>query len=459
MSIARRRPRPDELPRWVRPAVPAGTGATSQASASGPGSGSGAQSGAAPTLPVTLADVRAAAETLRDTALTTPLLTARALGRDVDTEVYYKCENLQRAGSFKVRGAYVRMALLTEEEKSRGVVAASAGNHAQGVALAARRLGIHARIVMPRGVALPKLQATRDHGAEVVLYGTTVDESLAEAERYAEETGAVFIHPFDNPAIIAGQGTVGLEILEQLPDVDTVIMAIGGGGLLAGAAIALKESAREAGREIQVIGVQASDAAAYVSSLEAGSVQSLQGVSTIADGIAVGRPGAVPFEVISSLVDAVVTVTDDEIAEAIVHLMERSKLVVEPAGAVGAAALLSGRVGALGMDLGKTAVVLSGGNIDPMLMLKSIQVGLASNGRYMGVRIPLRDRTGELATISRLIADAEANVVRVDHTRVGPEFSMGGVHITIDMETRGHEHSEHVLAALREAGYAPEQLY
>lgn len=439
MSVARRRPRPEELPRWVRPAAE--------------------EEAAAASLPVTLQDVRAAAQTLRSTAITTPLLPARALGREVGADVFYKCENLQRAGSFKVRGAYVRMAQLTEEEKARGVVAASAGNHAQGVALAARALGIHARIVMPRGVALPKLQATRDHGAEVVLYGSTVDESLAEAERYAQQTGAVFIHPFDNPAVIAGQGTVGLEILEQLPEVDTVIMAIGGGGLLAGTAVALKEAAREAGRQIRVIGVQASEAAAYVDSLDAGDVQTLQGVSTIADGIAVGRPGAVPFAMIRSLVDAVVTVTDDEIAEAIVHLMERSKLVVEPAGAVGAAALLSGRVGALGLDLGTTAVVLSGGNIDPMLMLKSIQVGLAANGRYMGVRIPLRDRSGELATISRIIADAEANVVRVDHTRVGPEFSMGGVHITIDMETRGHEHSELVLTALREAGYRPEQLY
>ena len=320
------------------------------------------------------------------------------------------------------------------------------------------KLGIRARIFMPHGVALPKLQATRDHGAEVVLHGSTVDESLAEAQRWATETGAVFIPPFDDPAVIAGQGTVGLEILDVLPDVDTVIMGIGGGGLIAGTAVALKEAARRRGRTVRVIGVQAATAAAFPGSLEEGRVQVLESVSTIADGIAVGRPGALPLRIAAELVDAVVTVTDDEIAAALVHLLERSKLVVEPAGAVGVAALLAGRTADLGFELGTTAVILSGGNIDPMLMLKSIQAGLSAAGRYMTVRIPLRDRPGELATISRIIADTDANVVRVDHTRVGPELSMGGVHITIDMETRGAEHSGQVLEALRAAGYSPAPL-
>ncbi|ACS30046.1 threonine ammonia-lyase [Micrococcus luteus] len=428
---------PTPSPRWVRPA------------------------GGAPTpaeLPVTLGEIERARETLRGIAERSPLQHSRALSRAVGTDVHLKCENLQRAGSFKVRGAYVRMAQLSEEERGRGVVAASAGNHAQGVALAAAKLGIRARIFMPHGVALPKLQATRDHGAEVVLHGSTVDESLAEAQRWATETDAVFIPPFDDPAVIAGQGTVGLEILDVLPDVDTVIMGIGGGGLIAGTAVALKEAARRRGRTVRVIGVQAATAAAFPGSLEEGRVQVLESVSTIADGIAVGRPGALPLRIAAELVDAVVTVTDDEIAAALVHLLERSKLVVEPAGAVGVAALLAGRTADLGFELGTTAVILSGGNIDPMLMLKSIQAGLSAAGRYMTVRIPLRDRPGELATISRIIADTDANVVRVDHTRVGPELSMGGVHITIDMETRGAEHSAQVLEALRAAGYSPAPL-
>ncbi len=408
-------------------------------------------------LPVTLADVERAREVLADVAEVTPLQHARPLSREAGTPVHLKCENLQRAGSFKVRGAYVRMAALSPEERARGVVAASAGNHAQGVASAAARLGIRARIVMPRGVALPKLQATREHGAEVVLHGSTVDEALAEAQRHADETGAVFIHPFDSADVVAGQGTVGLEILDALPEVDTVIVGIGGGGLISGVAVAMKERARLSGREVRVVGVQAAGAAAYPPSLAEGRAQALEHTSTIADGIAVGRPGAVPFAIVSALVDAVVTVTDDEIAAALVHLLERSKLVVEPAGAVGVAALLSGRVADLGFELGTTAVVLSGGNIDPMLLLKSIQSGLSAAGRYMTVRIPLRDRPGELATISRIIAEEEVNVVRVDHTRVGPQLSLGGVHITIDMETRGHEHSLAVLEALRSAGYSPRQ--
>lgn len=222
--------------------------------------------------------------------------------------------------------------------------------------------------------------------------------------------------------------------------------------------MALKEAARRRGRTVRVIGVQAATAAAFPGSLEEGRVQVLESVSTIADGIAVGRPGALPLRIAAELVDAVVTVTDDEIAAALVHLLERSKLVVEPAGAVGVAALLAGRTADLGFELGTTAVILSGGNIDPMLMLKSIQAGLSAAGRYMTVRIPLRDRPGELATISRIIADTDANVVRVDHTRVGPELSMGGVHITIDMETRGAEHSAQVLEALRGAGYSPAPL-
>ncbi|HIW46370.1 MAG TPA: threonine ammonia-lyase [Candidatus Yaniella excrementigallinarum] len=400
-------------------------------------------------------DIETARETLKGVTRLTSMDHSRALGRIVGSTVHLKCENLQRAGSFKARGAYVRMEALTPEEKSKGVVAASAGNHAQGVALAASQLNIKARIYMPLGAALPKVQATRDHGATVVLAGNTVDEALDLAARYAEETGATFIHPFDNPKIVAGQGTVGLEIVEQQPDVDTVLMSIGGGGLLAGTALAIKEQARRQGRHINVIGVQAENAAAYPPSLVAGKPVALDNVATIADGIAVGRPGDVPFEVINELCDEVVTVTDDEIAAAIVFLLERSKMVVEPAGAAPVAALMTGKLQELGVESESIVAVLSGGNIDPMLMLKVIQVGLASAGRFLTVKIALRDRPGELQNISRIIAENDANVTRVDHSRVGAGLTMGGAHITIDMEIRGKEHSEQVLEALREAGYEP----
>lgn len=409
-------------------------------------------------LPVTLDDVRHAATLLDGVVEKTGLHHSRALERLVGAPVWLKAENLQRAGSFKVRGAYVRMAQLSEQEKARGVVAASAGNHAQGVAQAAKGLGIKARIYMPLGVALPKLAATQDHGAEVVLHGDNVDQALAAAQEYAEQTGAVFVHPFDHADIIAGQGTIGLEILEQYPDVETVIMGVGGGGLLAGTAVALKGRAAELGRSINVIGVQAENAAAYPPSLAADALVPLKRVRTIADGIAVGRPGQLPFQIIRELVDDVVTVSEDALARALVFLLERSKLVVEPAGAVGVAALLEGTLAAAGFEPTKTAVVLSGGNIDPLLMLKVIQRGLAAAGRYVTVRMMLQDRPGELATISRVISENDANVTRVDHTRIGGELSMGEVAITIDMETKGEEHSQWVLQALREVGYDPQVI-
>lgn len=408
-----------------------------------------------PQLPVTLDDIQAAAKLLDGVIAHTPIEQSRALGRLTGSEVFLKCENLQRAGSFKVRGAYVRMAKLSEEQKARGVVAASAGNHAQGVAVAAARLGIKARIFMPLGVALPKLAATQGHGAEVVLHGHNVDEALAEAQRYADETGAVFVHPFDNVDIVAGQGTLGLELLEQIPDLETVLMGVGGGGLLAGVAVAIKERARELGREVKIIGVQAENAAAYPPSLAADALVPLSKVSTIADGIAVGRPGQLPFSIIKELVDDVVTVSEDSLARALIFLLERAKLVVEPAGAVGVAALLDGKI----QNPGTTAVILSGGNIDPMLMLKVIQRGLAAAGRYLVVRMLLDDRPGSLATISRIIAESDANVTGVDHTRVGGSISMGDVAITINMETKGHEHCEKVLQNLRAEGFQPVVLH
>lgn len=409
--------------------------------------------------PVTLADVENAAQLLDGVIERTPVAHSRALSKMVGSEVFLKCENLQRSGSFKVRGAYVRMAQLTEAERAAGVVAASAGNHAQGVALAASRLGISARIYMPQGAALPKVAATRDHGAEVVLHGNNVDEALAEAKAYAEQTGAVFVHPFDNAGIIAGQGTLGLEILEQVPDVDTILVGVGGGGLLAGLSVAVREKEKQLGKKIRIIGLQAEHAAAYPPSLAADALVPLKKVSTIADGIAVGRPGQLPFNIIKTLVDDVHTVSEDEIARALIFLMERNKLVVEPAGSVSVAALMSGGLTEKYGDLGTTVCLLSGGNIDPMLMLKVIQRGLSAAGRYMTIKLMLTDRPGELTTISRIISENDANVTGVDHTRVGGALSMGDVSITIDMETKGSDHCKEVIAALEAEGYKPIVVY
>lgn len=410
-------------------------------------------------LPVSAEMIEEAAQLLDGVIERTPVAHSRALSEQLGSEVFLKCENLQRSGSFKVRGAYVRMAKLTDAEKAVGVVAASAGNHAQGVALAASRLGIAARIYMPQGAALPKVAATRSHGAEVILHGVNVDEALAEAKRFAEKTGAVFVHPFDNEDIIAGQGTLGLEILEQVPDVDTILVGVGGGGLLAGLSIAVREKEKQLGKKIRIIGLQAEHAAAYPPSLAADALVPLKKVSTIADGIAVGRPGQLPFAIIKTLVDDVHTVSEDEIARALIFLMERNKLVVEPAGSVSVAALMSGSLKEKYGDLGATVCVLSGGNIDPMLMLKVIQRGLSAAGRYMTIKMMLNDRPGELTTISRIISEHDANVTGVDHTRVGGALSMGDVSITIDMETKGAEHCKEVIAALEAAGYQPIVVY
>lgn len=410
-------------------------------------------------LPVRLDDVQQAAELLESVIELTPVEHSRALTNALGSEVYLKCENLQRSGSFKVRGAYVRMAKLSAEQKAYGVVAASAGNHAQGVALAAEQLGIKARIYMPLGAALPKIAATKSRGAEVILHGATVDEALAEAKRYAEETGAVFVHPFDNADIIAGQGTIGLEILEQVPDVQTIIVGVGGGGLLAGISVTVRALEEKLGRKIRIIGVQAEHAAAYPPSLAADALVPLKKVSTIADGIAVGRPGQMPFDIIKELVDDVHTVSEDDIARALIFLMERNKLVVEPAGSVPVAAVMDREIEKKYGNLGTTVCLLSGGNIDPMLMLKVIQRGLSAAGRYLTIKMMLQDRPGELTTISSIISSLDANVSGVDHTRVGGALSMGDVSITIDMETKGNEHCEEVLSALTDAGYQPIVVY
>jgi threonine dehydratase len=396
----------------------------------------------------TLADFEQALVNVRQVAIETPVLHSNYLSSLIGKPVELKCENLQRTGAYKLRGAYNRMSKLTPAERKKGVVAASAGNHAQGVALAAKKLGIKATIFMPVGASLPKFQATQNYGAEVVLSGAVFQETLKAAQEYSEKKGAIFIPPFDHLDVVTGQGTVGVEIMDQVPDVQTILVAIGGGGLAAGVAVAAKLKAAEQGRKIQVIGVQAENASPYVASMKSGKIIEQQTKPTIADGIAVAKPGKIPFELIHQFVDKVVTVSDNDIARAIVVLLERSKQVVEPAGAVAVAALMTGKV----KPKGKTVAVLSGGNIDPLLMQKIIGHGLEASERYTNVTVMLQDRPGQLVKTAEAIASAQGNVVEVLHTRHGLGLDISEVELRLAVETTGHEHRERVMKALKDAG-------
>jgi len=403
----------------------------------------------------TLADIERARERLDGVVRTTPMESSQYLAGILGSPVRLKCENLQRTGSYKIRGAYHRLTQLTDDERARGVVAASAGNHAQGVALAARELGVTATIFMPVGVALPKLQATRHYGADVVLSGHTVEEALRAARDFAESTGAVFVPPFDHPDVVAGQGTVGLEILDQVPDVDTIVVPIGGGGLIAGIASAVAQREAVTGRHVRVVGVQAEATAPFALSLERGERTDVEARPTIADGIAVARPGVLNFEIVRRTVDEVVTVSDDDVARALIVMLERAKLVVEAAGAVGVAALLTGRL----RDLGTTVVVLSGGNIDPLMMERVIGRGLVAAERYLKMRIGMPDRPGQLTRVSQILSDAGANVVEVLHTRHERGLQISEVELEISVETRGPDHVDEVLRRLRDAGFSPHTAF
>lgn len=394
---------------------------------------------------VGLDDVRAARELLAGVVRTTPLEPSRPLSGALGGPVWLKCENLQRAGSYKVRGAFVRISRLSATERAEGVVAASAGNHAQGVALAAGLVGTHATVFMPVNAPLPKVAATKGYGAQVELVGNTVDESLVAAQTHAERTGATLIHPFDHRDVVAGQGTVALEILEQCPQVRTIVTGVGGGGLVSGIAVAAKALRPD----VRVVGVQAASAAAFPPSLAAGEPVRLPSFGTIADGIAVGRPGELTFRHVRALVDEVVTVREEDISRALLMLLERGKQVVEPAGAVGVAALLSGAV-----DVEAPVVaVLSGGNIDPLLMLRVIENGLAAAGRYLRVTVRCSDRPGQLASLLSEIAAQGANVVDVGHQRANPHLRLGEVEVALSVETRGTEHSDRLIGVLRASGY------
>ncbi|ALE85261.1 threonine ammonia-lyase [Pseudonocardia sp. HH130629-09] len=396
--------------------------------------------------PVTAGDVLFARELLAGVVRTTPVAGARALSDLTGTRVGLKCENLQRTGSFKIRGAYTRIARLSDDERAGGVVAASAGNHAQGVALAARLLGVRATVYMPERAALPKVDATRGYGAEVVLTGRTVDEAVTAATAAAERSGAVFVHPFDHTDIIAGQGTVGCEILEQVPDVGTVLVSAGGGGLLGGTAAVM----RAARPDLRIVGVQAAGAAAWPSSLAAGRPMPVGGMRTMADGIAVGRPGDVTFAQVSALIDEMVTVSEDALSAALLHCLERAKMIVEPAGAASVAALLEHP----GRWPGPVVCVLSGGNVDPLVLLQVIRHGLVASSRYLTLHLRMPDRPGALAELLARVGRLGANVTDVAHSRISGALAVGEVDVELSVETRGPEHRDAILADLRDAGHA-----
>ncbi|MEN9716826.1 MAG: hypothetical protein RLZZ483_801 [Actinomycetota bacterium] len=395
--------------------------------------------------PVNLEDINDAAKLLDGVIKKTPSISAGWIEKKYGVDVTFKCENLQRAGSFKIRGAYNRIARLSDAERKNGVVAASAGNHAQGVALAAQILGIKATIFMPEGATLPKYQATLGYGADVIFYGRTIDEALTAASDFSNETGAVFIHPFDHEHIVAGQGTMGLEILEQNPDVKTVVVCTGGGGLLAGTALAIK-SLRP---DIKVIGVQAEMAAAYPPSLAAGSPQMLPKMSTMADGIAVGKPGDVPFKIIQQHVDEIRTVSEASLARALLLTLERSKLQVEAGGIAAVAAILDDP----DSFEGPVVASLSGGNIDPLLLSRVLRTGLATSGRFLMVQVRLTDQPGSLAKLLACVAELGTNIIQTSHTRMNPALAISEVDVELELETRGFEHRDQILAQIVSHGF------
>ncbi|HET8978920.1 MAG TPA: threonine ammonia-lyase [Solirubrobacteraceae bacterium] len=393
----------------------------------------------------TLDDIRRVAQSGAGVIRETPVLSSRTLAQRTGITVALKAENLQRTGSFKLRGALAKMALLPDT--SNGVVTASAGNHAQAVAYAARERGLSCEVFMPQSAPIAKAEATTALGAEVHLVGESVDESLAAARERAEESALAFVHPFDDPAVIAGQGTLGLELVQEIPDLSRVIVPVGGGGLISGVAIAVKSQLPD----VEVIGVQAEACAPMATSLNAGEPVAVKSALTIADGIAVKRPGRLTLELIDRWVDEMVAVTEDEVAEAMVFLLERAKLLVEGAGSVGVAAVLSERIER--DDRGTTAVILSGGNVDPGLLAQIARRHESQAGRRYVLLARLPDRPGSLALLLGLIGGLGANVLDVEHIREGFDLHVRESAVQLVLETRGSEHAEQVRRSVREAGY------
>jgi threonine dehydratase len=397
--------------------------------------------------PVTGRDVEAARAAVAATARRTPVLSTRTISERAGGVVALKAENLQRTGSFKVRGAGAKLASLGQQGCAAGVVAASAGNHAQAVAAAARTIGVPCEVFVPVDAPIAKVEAAVEQGAQVHTGGESVDECLVAALERAREGGLAFIHPFDDPAIVAGQGSLGLELLEDVPDLAKVIVPVGGGGLCSGVAIAVK-SARP---EVEVVGVQVAACAPYVESLRRGEPVEAKASITIADGIAVKKPGELTMRLLTEWVDDIVAVGEDETAESMVVLMERCKLVVEGAGAVGVAALLGGHVAPAAS--GTTVAVLSGGNVDPGLLASIARRHETEAGRRLVLLTRVPDRPGALATLLACVAETGVNLVDVSHVREGLDLHVRETAVELVLETRGHEHAERVMAALRDAGY------
>ena len=403
-----------------------------------------------PTLGVDLGieDVRAARERIGGRARRTPMLAAGELSRRIAARTILKAENLQRTGSFKVRGAFNRLLQLSDAERAAGVVAASAGNHAQGLAFAARELGIHSTAVMPDGAALSKIAAVRQYGGEVILNEGTYDDAKNAADELARHEGKTIVHAFDHPQVVAGQGTVGLEIVEDLPSVRLVVLPLGGGGLATGVAMAVKSLAPEA----RVVGVQAEACAPYIDSLAAHRPIGARSANTICDGIAVKQPGELTLPLVERWIDEVVTVSDDEVAQAMVLLLERSKLVVEGAGAVGVAALMQGKIEP--PTEGEVCAVLSGGNVDASLLAECIRLGETAAGRRIVLATVVPDRPGSLSTLLRIVAEHGGNVVDVEHLREGMDLHMRETAIHLVLQTNGPDHDEEILDAVKAEGFS-----
>jgi threonine dehydratase len=393
---------------------------------------------------LTLDKVYKASHVLKEVIRPTQCIKAPKINPEAD--VYLKTENLQVTGSFKVRGAYYKISQLTDEEKSHGVIACSAGNHAQGVALAAQKNGIKAVICLPDGAPISKVEATRSYGAEICLVPGVYDDAYNKALALKEEKNYTFIHPFDDENVIAGQGTIGLELIEQLPDLDAVVVPVGGGGLISGVAFALKSL----NPNIKVYGVQASGAPSMVQSLEHGKIECLSEVSTIADGIKVKEPGEHTFEYCKQYVDDVVTVTDDEVSSAILALIEQHKLIAEGAGAVSVAAVMFNKVPVKGK---KVVCLVSGGNIDVTILSRVIKRGLLKSGRSDTLTIQLEDKPGQLEGVSKILADLGGNVVSIHHERASEDSDITDCLLRIVLETRNYEHIAEIRKALTDSGF------
>jgi threonine dehydratase len=393
-------------------------------------------------MSIHVSEIHEARERIRSVVLETPTLPSTSFSRLAGGEVLLKAENLQRTGSFKIRGAMNAISQLSPKQKEFGVVAASAGNHAQGVALAASELGIHSTVFMPEAAAIPKIAATKEYGADVILGGANLAEATDLGLAFAHDTGAAMIHPYDDMNIIVGQGTLGLELLKQVPDVGTVVVPVGGGGLISGTAVAIKAT----NPSVKIVGVQAAAVPTYVQARESGVLKEIHANPTVADGIAVSRPATICFDLIEEHVDELVTVDDREITQAVALLLERAKYLVEPAGAAALAAILSGSVA---VD-NKTVAVLSGGNIDLLLLDTLVRHGLETRGRYAAFSVVVPDEPGHLARVLSQIGSLGGNVLSVEHHREGTGQEFGAVRIQLAIETRSQEHIDGILQSLDE---------